>query len=72
VYNRILDYLDRRFDFEEDSFYRLCAPLNLDGPLDMDAMLRLLNLLTVEVDGDLLCSEICDLNGVLPFLKRRI
>jgi hypothetical protein len=30
VYNRILDYLDRWFDFGEDSFYRLCAPLNLD------------------------------------------
>jgi hypothetical protein len=66
VYNRILDYLDRWFDFGEDSFYRLCAPLNLDGPRDMDAMLNLLN---VEVDGDQLFSEICDLNDVLPFIK---
>jgi hypothetical protein len=39
-----------------------CAPLNLDGPLDMDAMLRLLNFLNVEVNGDQLFSEICDLN----------
>jgi hypothetical protein len=31
----------------------------------MDAMLRLLNLLNVEVDGNQLLSEICD----LPFIK---
>jgi hypothetical protein len=35
----------------------------------MDAMLRLLNLLNVEVDGDQLFSEICDLNEVLSFIK---
>jgi hypothetical protein len=35
----------------------------------MDVMLRLLNLLNVEVDGDQLFSEICDLIEVLPFIK---
>jgi hypothetical protein len=35
----------------------------------MGAMLRLLNLLNLEVDGDQLFSEICDLNDVLSFIK---
>jgi hypothetical protein len=38
----------------------------------MDAMLRLLNLLNVEVDGDQLFSEICDLNEVLSFIKEEL
>jgi hypothetical protein len=35
----------------------------------MDAMLRLLNLLNVKVDGDQLFLEICDLNVSLLFIN---
>jgi hypothetical protein len=38
----------------------------------MDAMLRLLNLLNVEVDGDQLFLEICDLDVALHFINEEL
>nr|XP_006110510.1 uncharacterized protein LOC102461747 [Pelodiscus sinensis]XP_006110511.1 uncharacterized protein LOC102461747 [Pelodiscus sinensis]XP_006110513.1 uncharacterized protein LOC102461747 [Pelodiscus sinensis]XP_025035684.1 uncharacterized protein LOC102461747 [Pelodiscus sinensis] len=69
TYTRMLQYLEKRFDFSENSFYKLCAPLHLDGPLELDKLCALVTNLDVQVDLDELFTEICVLNEVLPILK---
>ncbi|XP_043384623.1 zinc finger protein 572 isoform X4 [Chelonia mydas] len=69
VYTRMLQYLEKWFDFSENSFYMLCAPLNLDGPLELDKLCALTTNLDIQVDGDELFTEMCTLNDVLPTLK---
>ncbi|XP_039356465.1 uncharacterized protein LOC120382989 isoform X2 [Mauremys reevesii] len=69
VYTRMLQYLEKWFDFSENSFYMLCAPLNLDRPLELDKLCALTTNLGIQVDGDELFTEMCTLNDVLPTLK---
>lgn len=66
-----LDYLGRWADFR-DLFCKLCTWLDHDRPLDTDSMLRLLNLLNVDVNGNHYFWEICDLNEILPLLKEKL
>nr|XP_005315155.2 zinc finger protein 736-like isoform X1 [Chrysemys picta bellii] len=70
VYTRMLQYLEKWFDFSENSFYMLCAPLSLNGPLELDKLCALTTNLDIQVDGDELFTEMCTLNDVLPTLKR--
>ncbi|XP_030399928.1 zinc finger protein interacting with ribonucleoprotein K-like isoform X4 [Gopherus evgoodei] len=69
VYTRMLQYLEKWFDFSENSFYVLCAPLNLDRPLELDKLCALTTNLGIKVDGGELFTEMCTLNDVLPTLK---
>nr|XP_032636485.1 uncharacterized protein LOC116824950 isoform X1 [Chelonoidis abingdonii] len=69
VYMRMLQYLEKWFDFSENSFYVLCAPLNLDRPLELDKLCALTTNLGIQVDGGELFTEMCTLNDVLPTLK---
>ncbi|XP_043381024.1 uncharacterized protein LOC114021903 isoform X1 [Chelonia mydas] len=69
AYTRMLQYLEKWFDFSENSFYVLCAPLNLDGPLELDKLCALTANWDIQVDGDELFTEMCSLNDALPALK---
>ncbi|XP_073206492.1 uncharacterized protein [Lepidochelys kempii] len=69
AYTRMVQYLEKWFDFSENSFYKLCAPLNLDRPLELDELCALTTSLGIQVDGDELFTEMCTLNDVLPTLK---
>ncbi|CAM5148887.1 unnamed protein product [Eretmochelys imbricata] len=69
AYTRMLQYLEKWFDFSENSFYLLCAPLNLDGPLELDKLCALTANWDIQVDGDELFTEMCSLNDALPALK---
>nr|XP_005313440.1 uncharacterized protein LOC101943458 isoform X1 [Chrysemys picta bellii]XP_005313442.1 uncharacterized protein LOC101943458 isoform X1 [Chrysemys picta bellii] len=69
AYTRMLQYLEKWFDFSENSFYVLCAPLNLDGPLELDKLCALTTNWDIQVDGDELFTEMCSLNDALPTLK---
>nr|XP_005291182.1 uncharacterized protein LOC101937720 [Chrysemys picta bellii] len=72
AYTRMLQYLEKWFDFSENSFYKLCAPLNLDEPLQLDKLCALSTHLNIQVDIDELFTEMCVLNDVLPILKSSI
>ncbi|KAG6922670.1 zinc finger imprinted 3, partial [Chelydra serpentina] len=69
AYTRMVQYLEKWFDFSENSFYKLCAPLNMDRPLELDELCALATNLDIQVDGDELFTEMCTLNDVLPTLK---
>ncbi|KAG6926940.1 hypothetical protein G0U57_010766 [Chelydra serpentina] len=72
AYTRMLQYLEKWFDFSENSFYKLCAPLNLDEPLQLNKLCALSTNLNIQVDVDELFTEMCILNDVLPILKSSI
>ncbi|XP_032637827.1 uncharacterized protein LOC116825715 [Chelonoidis abingdonii] len=72
AYTRMLQYLEKCFDFSENSFCKLCGPLNLDEPLQLDKLCALSTNLNIKVDIDELFTEMCILNDVLPILKSSI
>nr|XP_023968918.1 uncharacterized protein LOC101952564 isoform X2 [Chrysemys picta bellii] len=69
AYTRMVQYLEKWFDFSENSFSKLCAPLSLDRPLDLDELCALTTNFDIQVDGDELFTEMCMLNDVLLTLK---
>ncbi|XP_023968915.2 uncharacterized protein LOC101952564 isoform X4 [Chrysemys picta bellii] len=69
AYTRMVQCLEKWFDFSENSFSKLCAPLSLDRPLDLDELCALTTNFDIQVDGDELFTEMCMLNDVLPTLK---
>lgn len=70
-YEKVIAYLEKWFDFGENSFYRLCQPFNLDDELEFNAVMAVVNLMKIDVDGDALFSEICVLNSVRIKLKEK-
>ncbi|XP_074842584.1 uncharacterized protein LOC142009044 [Carettochelys insculpta] len=72
TYMHMLRYLEKRFDFSENSFYKLCAPLSLDRPLELDKRCTLMTNLDIQVDVDELFTEVSVLNDALPILKGSI
>lgn len=62
VYDRILSYLEKWFNHDENSIYSLCKILNLDKEFDVDQAVCLANCLKITVDGDELFNEISCLN----------
>lgn len=69
VYNRVLQYLTKWFDFSDTSFYKLCTPFNLNEELEFTDAVMVAEKLGVKFDGDQLFSEICLLNTVVQELK---
>lgn len=68
IYTRMLSYLEKWFDFSENSFYFVCSPFNLNEQITLEQACKVANLFGIVFDGDQLFSEIRILNEVLPLL----
>lgn len=69
VYKKILDYLNKWFDYSTDGFFYKCKQFNLDNELTYDEVVEVAQKLEIPIDKDALFSEICFLNSILPKLN---
>lgn len=69
VYDRMISYLEKWFNFDEHSFFFLCKVLDLENELEMDGVCKLIEFLSIPFDGDELFTEICLFNKVFTTLK---
>ena len=57
VYKKILDYLNKFFDYSTVGFFYKCKQFNLDNELTYDAVVEVAQKLGIPIDKDALFSE---------------
>lgn len=64
AYKRILNYLEKWFDYSENSIYYMCKPFNLAKEIELEEAVRVAKKLGIDFDGDDLFSELVTLNKI--------
>lgn len=69
VYSRIIQYLEKWYDYTSDSLNQQFSMFNLENALDKNNVFKFCKSKEIEINGDELFSEVVVLNNILPILN---